>query len=87
MWRIFKHGVNVLFYPFIAGQKVVHLLPRGKGREQVARILDHTFRQLQANVARLDACNKSGRLDAQESRMVFETWRFQANEPASPTSQ
>ncbi len=78
MWRIIKHGVNVLFYPFLAGYRFVQLLPGGKGRGQAKQILDHTFRLFQNNVSRLEECNKTGTLDQQESQLVLETWKFQA---------
>ena len=79
MWRIFKHGVNILFYPFLASHRFVQLLPGGNGREQAKRILDYTFNLFQNNVARLEECNKTGTLDEQESQMVLETWKFQAS--------
>ena len=79
MWRLVKHVINILFYPFFIGYTVRQLLPRGKGRKPAGQLLDSVFPTLERNVLRLEGCNRTGVIDENETNMILESYRFYAN--------
>ena len=79
MWRLVKHFMNLLFYPFFWGYTVCQLLPRGKGRKTAGQLLDSVFPTLEKNVLRLEDCNKTGIIDEDEVHMILESHRFYAD--------
>ena len=79
MWRLVKHFINILFYPFFLGYTVRQLFPGGKGRSVAGQMLDSVFPTLERNVLRLEDCNRTGSIDENEMHMILESHRFYAN--------
>ena len=79
MWRIIKHSVNVLFYPFLGGHRAVQLLLGGKMRAPTGQLLDYTLQVCTNNVAWLEETNRSANIGEHEPQVILEIWKERAS--------